>query len=271
MPSLLTFPEPIEGNSGNGILSNWYNQYASPLTPDNWLWYNTGGPTLEGMPTPGGMACSIQQGATYRPGVRCSNIVDAWKIYNALGDINTPALAASTGSTGWKTKINAEKRQRIFNHNVWSVWNPGSPQHVMAGYEIPTWPVGFPPDVTGDLAATLESDQTVVRYNLLGPWYIEKDTGAVYLDFTISLGGTYVRGIGGQHQTLLINAKMGKTQYVRSGTNPSVVRNITWSTTIAGIPVECLATYWCWSPKTVPVPVISQVENWYKGIQFGSL
>ena len=102
----------------------------------------------------------------------------------------------------------------------------------------------------------------------MSPWYIEKGTGAVYLDLKFSVGGNYVRSVGSGNQTLAISSEMGRKQFQRGGTQPASVREINWTANIAGVTADMKATYWCWSPISQPVVAITVVENWFKSISF---
>lgn len=271
MASLNTLCSDPEGDSAAIQMARWYNTYADPLTPDASLWFGTGGPKLSGMPTPSGMACEIAPGAQYRPGCKVNNINDAWKIFNALTLANTPQLVASTGPSGWKTNVPARTYYRSYNQSIWEKWYSDGQGGVSRPYkhmdqaDIRDWPY-LPPDREGDLPSTY-SDYSLT-YFALSPWYIEKGTGAVYLDLKFSVGGHYVRSVGSGYQTLAISSEMGRKQFQRGGTQPASVREINWTANIAGVTADMKATYWCWSPISQPVVAISDVENWFKSISF---
>lgn len=271
MASLNTLCSDPEGDSATNQMARWYNTYADPLTPDAWLWFGTGGPKLSGMPTPSGMACEIAPGAQYRPGCKVNNINDAWKIFNALTLANTPQLVASTGRSGWKTYVPARTYYRSYNKRIWEKWYSDGQGGVSRPYkhmdqaDIRDWPY-LPPDRGGDLPATY-SDYSLT-YFALSPWYIEKGTGAVYLDLKFSVGGNYVQSFGSAYRTLAILSEMGHRQFQRGGTQPASVREIDWTTNIAGVTAQMKATYWCWAPISQPVVAITVVENWFKSISF---
>lgn len=271
MASLNTLCSDPEGDSAANQMARWYNTYADPLTPDAWLWFGTGGPKLSGLPTPSGMACEISPGAQYRPGLRVNSINDAWKIFNALTSMNTPALSISSGSTGWKTSVPARTYYRSYNQSIWEKWYLDGQGGVSRPYKhmdqagIRDWPY-LPPDREGDLLATY-SDYSLT-YFALSPWYIEKGTGAVYLDLKASVGGKYQRRVGSGYQTLTISSEMGRKQFQRGGQQPASVREIDWTTNIVGVTAQMKATYWCWAPITQPVVAISEVEKWFRNISF---
>lgn len=271
MASLNTLCSDPEGDSAANQMARWYNTYADPLTPDAWLWFGTGGPKLSGMPTPSGMACEIAPGAQYRPGCKVNNIKDAWKIFNALTSVNTPQLVASTEPTGWKTSVPARTYYRSYNQRIWKKWYSDGQGGVSRPYkhmdlaDIRDWPY-LPPDREGDLLATY--DDGALSYFALSPWYIEKGTGAVYLDLNFSVVGRYVQSLGKVYQTLLISSEMGRKQFQRGGTQPASVREINWTANIVGVTADMKATYWCWAPLSQPVVAITVVENWFKSISF---
>lgn len=271
MANLNTLCSDPEGNSAANHMGDWYNTYSDPLTPDAWLWYGTGGPKLSGMPTPSGMACEIAPGAKYRPGVKVNNINDAWKIFNALTAINTLPLTASTGPVGWKTTVPARIYYRTFNQSIWEKWYPGDQGGVSRPYkhmdqaDIRDWPY-LPPDRIGELPAVY--GDYGMTYIGMAPWYIEKGTGAVYMDLQFSVGGNYQRAVGSYYQTLAVSSRMGYREFQRGGTQPASVREIDWTANIVGVTAQMKATYWCWSPISQPVVAISELENWFKGASF---
>lgn len=272
MPSPLLLPRPPAGNNAADVLALWHYSYAPPITASS-IWYSTPGPTLQGVPTPSGLAIPIQPGATYRPGIKCESMSDAWKIYNSLRGFNTSGMVARMGD-GWKTTVDPRSYQRIVNPSTWEAWDPDS-YHLLTLDEVRTLPDFNIENISGYVSCKYDTTATArgweTSYILIPPWYIEKETGAVYLDLQFSLSGRYQQRISGQARTLLINARMGHNQYPRSGDQPALQREITWNTSICGCSVECVATYWCWAPISVPVPVITDVENYYKSIIFTGL
>lgn len=271
MASLSTLCSDPEGDTGASMMMNWYNHFTPPLTQDNYVWFNSGGPRLSGMPVPGGMACEIQPGAENRPGIKFANIHDAWKFYNTVTTVNTPGIAFEPGGTGWKTKVSPSVMNRSFNSSIWQKWYPdpnvgvSRPYPILTLDEIRDWPY-LPPDRLGDIP--MVQLETSSRYLVGGPWYLEKDTGAVYLNMYLSVGGSYQKQVGSYYQTFLVSSRLGNQEYVRGGDQPVLKRTLVWNTTVLGLPVEMNAQYWCWSPISQPVPVISNIENWYKGITF---
>ena len=193
------------------------------------------------------------------------------KIFNALTLANTPQLVISTGPSGWKTNVPARTYYRSYNQRIWKKWYSDGQGGVSRPYkhmdqaDIRDWPY-LPPNRGGDLPSTY-SDYSLT-YFALSPWYIEKGTGAVYLDLRFSVGGRYVRSLGSVYQTLAISSEMGRKQFQRGGTQPASVREINWTANIAGVTADMKATYWCWSPISQPVVAISDVENWFKSISF---
>lgn len=198
---------------------------------------------------------------------------DAWKVYNGLRGFNTSRLVASIGD-GWKTNVDPRIYQRIVDPETWEAWTPDS-YHLLTADEVRDLPEFNAYGVNGYVACKYDTTASATgwtsAYVLLPPWYIEEGTGAVYLDMQFNLVGQYQQRISGQARTLAITGRMGHNQYPRNGTQPALQREITWNATIAGVSVECLATYWCWAPISVSVPVINVVETYYKGITFTDL
>lgn len=271
MASLTTLCSDPEGDSAANHMAAWYDTYADPLTPDAWLWFGTGGPRLSGMPTPSGLACEIAPGAQYRPGCKVNNINDAWKIFNAFTSASTPPIVASTGQTGWRNNIPARTYFRSYNYSIWEKWYPDGRGSVSRPYkhmnqaDIRDWPY-LRPDRQGSLPATRRDYS--LSYFVVAPWYIERGTGAVYLDLRFSVAGNYVRKVGSLYQVLAVESKMGRSQFQQGGPQPASVREINWTANIAGVTADMKASYWCCSPISQPVVAIPVVENWFKGISF---
>lgn len=273
MNSPLLLPQPYVGSLGASFLQNWHRTvYGYPYAEVNW--YSTKGPTVLGTPVPQGIAIPIQAGSTFRPGVKCRNISDAWKVYNTLKGFKTPGMAPVTSGAGWKTRRYPEEYKRVFTPSTWSVWHPNEPPHEMTLDEVKTWPMPTAESISGFLSANVyENNSTTPTYTgmsmLFPPWYIEEGTGAVYLDIYYQMGGSYEQRLSGGNRTFLVTGRMGRSRYnIQKDVNTKYVE---WNSTIGGVPVECIASYYSWRPASVTVPTISAIETFFRGITFTTL
>lgn len=237
------------------------------------LWYGTEGPTVSGLPVPRGRAVAISPNAKHKPGIKCKNLVDAWKVFNTLKGYNSIALPAKVpGQDGITSSIRALTRYRVYDPELWFAW-----QGVPEGTEI------TPHEVTLQEARDWPycEDGWLYDCSSYGPyfgdafmnnmWYIESESGAVYLDVTIILGFPYEKKtVSGFWQTFRIHAYVGyPIKYWGNGKKASM-RTVTWNTTIGGVEVDCLGSYYCSTPY-VGAPEISQMDKWFKGLQFMTL
>lgn len=270
MSSLLLYPKPLQGNETVAFLQQWYLSGTYPYNVREW--YSTPGPTLHGMPTPNGIAIPIKADATYRPGVRCKNISDAWKIYNTLKGLKTPEMTSTLPSqAGWKTNILPREKVRAFSFEVWKNWHPNQPQHEMTLDEVKTWPIPSAGSVGGVVygntyeQGTLLADSSGVM--IMCPWYIEEESGAVYLDLHHGVTGAYEQRISDMGRTFLVSADFGRRQLIK-GTQSLLIE---WTGEMCGVTVDFLASYYSFSPSTVTVPQVPDLITFYKGIQFTTL
>lgn len=270
MSSLLLYPKPLQGNKTVEFLQRWYQSGTYPY--NEWQWYGTPGPTLHGMPTPNGVAIPIKADATYRPGVRCKNISDAWKIYNTLKGLKTPEMTPVLPSqAGWKTHILPRETVRIFDYDVWKVWHPNQPQHEMTLDEVKTWPIPSAESVGGVVYSVTYEQGTLVdnigHAMIMHPWYIEEESGAVYLDLQYGITGQYEQRISGVGRTFSVSAIFGRRQHI-GGTQSRIIK---WTGEMCGATVDFLASYYSFRPSTVTVPQVPVLTTFFKGIQFTTL
>lgn len=237
------------------------------------LWYGTQGPTVSGLPVPLGRAVAISPNATHKPGIKCKNLVDAWKVFNTLKGFNSIALRAKLPSqNGIPGGVDARTQFRVYEPALWFAW-----QGVPEGTEI------TPHEVTLQEARDWPyyDDGWLYQNSTYGPhygsgfmdnmWYIESESGAVYLDVSIGLSFRYERKTSsGVWQTFSILAYVGYPIKYWANGNKASMRTVTWSTTIGGVEVDCLGSYYCWTPY-VAAPEISQMNQWFKGLQFTTL
>lgn len=237
------------------------------------LWYGTQGPTVSGLPVPLGRAVAISPNATHKPGIKCKNLVDAWKVFNTLKELNSIAIPSKwPDQNGILGGVNARIRYRVYEPALWFAW-----QGVPVGTEI------TPHGVTLQEARDWPyfNDGWLYQSNMYGPyygsgfidnmWYIESESGAVYLDVGCMISFQYQRKVtSSAWQTFLMHAYVGYPIKHWANGNKASMRTFTWNTTIGGVEVDCLGSYYSWSPY-VAVPEISQMNQWFKGLQFTTL
>ena len=271
MSSLLLYPKPLQGNRPASFLQQWHQKLTHPF--NEMYWYGTPGPTLHGMPTPNGLAIHIKADATYRPGVRCKNISDAWKIYNTLKGLKTPEMTPVLPSqAGWKTHIYPTESVRVFDYEVWKVWHPNQPQHEMTLDEVKTWPIPTEGGLGGSIYVVTYNENGVLidntaRFLIDQVWYIEEETGAVYLDLRYNITGKYEQRVSGVGRTFNVSADFGRRQHI-NGTQSHIIQ---WTGEICGVTVDFLASYFSYAPSTVTVPQVPVLTTFFKGIQFTTL
>lgn len=271
MSSLLLYPKPLQGNRPASFLQQWHKTQTLPFNER--YWYGTPGPTLHGMPTPNGLAIPIKADATYRPGVRCKNISDAWKIYNTLKGLKTPEMTPALPSQeGWKSHIYPRETVRVFDYEVWKVWHPNQPQHEMTRDEVKTWPASAAGGLGGSMYVVTYNENGVLLDNTAGPligqaWFIEEETGAVYLNLRYSISGHYEQRISGVGRTFQVSADFGRRRLIRETKS----RIIQWTGEICGVTVDFLASYFSFAPTTVTVPQVPALTTFFRGIQYTTL
>lgn len=261
-------------NSSRGISAlMWKNSPDYTEEYKSSLWYGTQGPTVSGLPVPLGRAVAISPNATHKPGIKCKNLVDAWKVFNTLKGYNSIALEAKLpGQNGIRGGVNAHTRYRVYEPALWFEWQ-GVPEgteitpHEVTLQEARDWPYYG----NGRLYENGTSGPHYGYEVMDNMWYIESESGAVYLDVSIGLGFTYERKTSsGFWQSFAILAYVGyPIKYWGNGKKASM-RTVTWNTTIGGVEVDCIGSYYCWTPYSA-APEISQMNQWFKGLQFTTL
>lgn len=248
------------------------NKYASTTHPYFELWaYDTEGPTVRGVPTPLNMAYSLTPGSIYHPGLKCQNIMDAWKVFNTVKGTKYPKIPGKLpGRDGILGTRLAHEDRRVYDHRLWAAWHEGqewTPRYVTLD-EARDWP--YYAD------GTLYVQDSTLSYAtplLSSNWFIEKETGAVYLDYHVAVDVQYERKTSnGYWQQYNIWGYLGRPKKFMNDDEDKALpqRLITWSTMIGDVPVECNASYYSWAPKTMP-PEIKELTNFFKGITFTTL
>lgn len=253
---------------------NIYSQmskYENTMHPSFELWaYDTEGPTVRGVPAPLNMAYSITPGSIYHPGIKCQNIMDAWKVFNTLKGAKYPEipgkLPGRDGIIG--THVACEDR-RVYDRTLWEAWHEGqewTPRYVTLD-EARDWPY-----YDNGFLCCQNNNVSYVSSLLSNHWYIEKETGAVYLDYIMAVNAKYERKkSNGYWELFSIAGCLGRPKiYKKDEVTVMPQRLVTWSTMIGDVPVECNASYYSWAPEIMP-PEINELTNYFKGITFTTL
>lgn len=240
------------------------------------LWYGTQGPTVSGLPVPLGRAVAISPNATHKPGIKCKSLADAWKVFNTLKGFNSIAIPERLPYPDvLPGGVDAHTQFRVYEPALWFAW-----QGVPEGTEI------TPHGVTLQEARDWPyyDDGWLYRDSRYGPhngrrfmdnmWYIESESGAVYLDVRIHLYTTYELSLAqGWWQECRIHAYVGHPIKYWDNGNKASMHTVTWSTTIGGVEVDCLGSYYCETPYVGPpeFPEIPVMNLWLKELQFTTL
>lgn len=232
--------------------------------------FDTEGPTVRGVPAPLNMAYSITPGSIYHPGIKCQNIMDAWKVFNTLKGAKYPKIPGKLPSRDGIIGTHlAHEEHRIYDHKLWEAWHEGQEwtPHYVTLDEARDWPYYHNGFLFGH-----DSSLTYATPILSNHWYIEKETGAVYLDYSVIVSAQYERKRGnGYWELFLITGCLGRPKkYKKDEVTVMPQRLVTWSTMIGDVPVECNASYYSWSPEIMP-PEIKELTNFFKGITFTTL
>jgi hypothetical protein len=247
------------------------NKYENVVHPYFELWaYDTEGPTVRGVPAPLNMAYSIAQDSTYHPGIKCRNIVDAWKVFNTLKGAKYPKIPGKLpGRDGIIGTHLAREDRRVYDRVLWEAWHEGqawTPRYVTLD-EARDWPYYENGFLYGQDSSLSYATSLLSNY-----WYIEKETGAVYLDYIATIGVKYERKkSNGYWELFSISGRLGRPKkYKKDEVTVMPQRLVTWSTMIGDVPVECNASYYSWAPEIMP-PEIKELTNFFKGITFTTL
>lgn len=247
------------------------NKYGSTVHPYFELWaYDTEGPTVRGVPAPLNMAYSITPGSIYHPGIKCQNIMDAWKVFNTLKGAKYPEIPGKLpGRDGIIGTRLAHEDHRVYDRMLWEAWHEGQEwtPHYVTLDEARDWPYYDNGFLYGQ-----DSNLSYATSLLSNYWYIEKETGAVYLDYIVTVGVQYERKkSNGYWESFNIRGRLGRPKiYKKDEVTVMPQRLVTWSTMIGDVPVECNASYYSWAPEIMP-PEINELTNFFKGITFTTL
>lgn len=232
--------------------------------------YDTEGPTVRGVPAPLNRAYSITPGSIYHPGIKCQNIMDAWKVFNTLKGAKHPEIPGKLpGQDGILGTHLAYEYRRAYDRGLWEAWHEGqewTPRYVTLD-EARDWPY-----YENGFLTVQNSNLSYPSYLLTNSWYIEKETGAVYLDYRVPVSVQYERKRGnGYWELFTISGGLGRPKiYKKDEVTVMPQRLVTWSTMIGDVPVECNASYYSWSPEIMP-PEINELTNYFQGITFTTL
>lgn len=279
--------KPVVGNWPAVHLKNAWSR----MTVGTWCDYNHYGTKGMFSPfawAPWSMRGTIEQGSLYRPGIRCSSVTDAWRLYYGLKVIQLSDASGSTvGTPRWQgSNAEAKLLTRRVDPDLWLAWN-----HVMVGedgYEYkkfskpPLWvvtpreikmwedlpPVGkethFMEDIYNEETGDYETSESGVR---MWPWWYAETsggrlTGAVYLQVSCGFGGRYYQK-GGNYYA--IQVYLGCNRYYFSyQTNP---KTFNVNKEACGVSFELYGCYFATKAGNLGLgtPSLTQPESRFKG------